>query len=786
MADGLDDPAERFLVLGIPEAGGKRQVDRVAHSPGDTDIDRLPRAGIVRILMKGDEQHVVVGIKAPLRTVTMMDIPIDDENSFQVVRVLQISRGDGNVVEEAKPHGTIRLGVVPRRADHGKTVVGIASHDRIQHHQQTTARQPSRRVRPGTRCRVTVERMVLTARRRLHLRHMLPAVIREQLIQRGQTRGNLDEPVALVAGEHIEQCLDTLRSFRMVGLGVVLLVSGIDHKSALCHKTKARPIFLDLQRLFRYFLAEFVTYPPNPWTAKSIVPRSPNPTPLNPSGPERFLRVDHLSDDLRGRSVRGGAITITNQGLKFFIALGATAALARLLTPTDFGLIGMAMAVIGFIAVFKDLGLSMATIQRADVSHNQVSTLFWINVGVSVVMMLFVASLAPLLAWYYKEPRVEQITLVLAGTVIFSGLIVQHQALLRRQMRFGALAMAESSGILLAFLSGVVAALAGLGYWSLVIIPVVREVVMMLGVWMLCRWRPGRPVRHSGVRAMVSFGAYLTGFNIVNYFARNLDKILIGRYYGAAALGFFEKAYQMLLLPIQQINNPITGVAVPTLSRLQEEIPRYQAYYRRGVFLTVSIGMPVVVFLFVAADKAVLTLLGDQWVDSIAIFRALGPAAFVGTVNMATGWVYLSLGKTRRQFIWGIYGSAAIVLAYFIGIQWGPIGVALAYSASLIILFPLALVYCFRIAPLGMGDFVRAVRRPATAAILAGVGLFGLNTLFEPNVAVAVQLLMDFFLYAVFYIAIWVGLPNGRNAAREVIDIARQLRPAASRSGNDN
>jgi O-antigen/teichoic acid export membrane protein len=186
--------------------------------------------------------------------------------------------------------------------------------------------------------------------------------------------------------------------------------------------------------------------------------------------------------------------------------------------------------------------------------------------------------------------------------------------------------------------------------------------------------------------------------------------------------------------------------------------------------------MPAVVFLFVAADKAVLTLLGDQWVESIAIFRALGPAAFVGTFNMATGWVYLSLGETRRQFIWGIYASAAIVLAYFIGI-WGPMGVALAYSASLVILFPLALVYCFRVAPLRLGDFVRAVRRPAAASILAGLGLFGLNRLYEPSLAVVALLVMDFLFYAVLYVAIWVGLPNGRDAARQVIDIARQLRP---------
>jgi O-antigen/teichoic acid export membrane protein len=531
-----------------------------------------------------------------------------------------------------------------------------------------------------------------------------------------------------------------------------------------------------------YFLADLWRSARPFSTTKPIVPQPSNPTsPGRPgAGPERFLRVDHLSGNLRGRSVRGGAVTIGNQGIKFLLALASMAVLARLLTPEDFGLIAMVMALVNFIAIFKDLGLSMATIQRAEVTHAQVSTLFWINVAVSVLIMFTIAALSPVLAWWYKEPRVTAITLALAGSIIFSGLAVQHQALLRRQMRFGLVAVLETAGILVSFVSGIAAALSGWGYWSLVVVAVVREIAFTLGVWTLCRWRPGMPVRRSGARELVSFGAHLTGFNVVNYVARNLDKFLIGRSWGAIPLGFYNKAYQMLLLPIQQINNPITGVAVPTLSRVQGDIDRYRAYYRRGVFLTVTIGMPVVAFLFVTAEEAVLTLLGDQWLACVPIFRALGPAAFVGTFNMATGWVYLSLGQTRRQFAFGIFGSIVTAAAFVIGNQWEGIGVALAYSVVQMILFPLAIVYCFRTSPLRVADFVLAVWRPAVASIVAGAALYGVSAYYASIAAEWVRLSVDFGFYAVFYILIWIGLPHGRRAAGDVIRITRDLRPGAA------
>jgi len=215
------------------------------------------------------------------------------------------------------------------------------------------------------------------------------------------------------------------------------------------------------------------------------------------SDQERFLRVDHLSADLRGRSVRGGAVTLSSQGAKFLLTLVSMAILARMLAPEDFGLIAMATVVIGFTSVFKDMGFSMATVQSPDIRHAQASTLYWLNVAASVVITIVTAAVAPLLAWFYKEPRVTAVTVALAATILFGGLGIQHQALLRRQMRFGALAFAEVASLVLATLAAVASALAGFGYWSLVVLNVAREIANTAAVWILCGWRPGSPASRA-------------------------------------------------------------------------------------------------------------------------------------------------------------------------------------------------------------------------------------------------------------------------------------------------
>jgi O-antigen/teichoic acid export membrane protein len=486
--------------------------------------------------------------------------------------------------------------------------------------------------------------------------------------------------------------------------------------------------------------------------------------------------------------VRGGAVTLVGQAAKFVLTLGSMAVLARILTPEDFGLIAMATVVIGFTSVFKDMGLSMATVQRAEVRHAQVSTLFWLNVGASAAIAAVTAAAAPLLAWFYKEPRVNAVTLVLATTVLVGGFAIQHQALLRRQMRFGALAFVEIASLVIATAAAIVSALMGHGYWALVVMQVVREAAAAGFVWIACRWRPGAPERGSGVRSLVAFGAHLSGFNVLTYIARNIEKMLIGWYWGAGPVGLYNNADRILLLPIQQVNTPLTSVAVPALSRIQNEPERYRAYYRRGVLLTVTAAMPIVAFLFVAAEKAVLVFLGGQWIEAVPIFRALGPAAFIGTFNVATGWVYVSLGATRRQFHWGLFSTAVTVLAYFVGLPWGPIGVAAGFSASLVVLRVPSILYCFRGTHLTLKDLGTALWRPAFSSIAAGALLYLFSRVAGISAPLAISLGLDFVVYAAFYILVWLGLPGGRASLAAMAAVARDLktsRPAAREESVD-
>ena len=219
----------------------------------------------------------------------------------------------------------------------------------------------------------------------------------------------------------------------------------------------------------------------------------------------------------------------------------------------------------------------MSTVQIAETSHRQVSTLFWINVAFGAAVMLLTAACSPLIAWFYGEPRLIRITLALAVSFLFAGLTVQHQALLRRQMRFATLAAVEVTAVLVGAGIAIVSTFFGVKYWALVVMYLGIAATTMVGVWLSCRWRPGPPVRGSGVRSMLAFGGNLTAVNLLGYVARNMDKVFIGKVWGAGVLGLYGKAYEMLLLPIQQINTPVTSVAIPTLSRLQHKAPRHIA-----------------------------------------------------------------------------------------------------------------------------------------------------------------------------------------------------------------
>lgn len=506
---------------------------------------------------------------------------------------------------------------------------------------------------------------------------------------------------------------------------------------------------------------------------------APRP-PVTPPGkaPSALFDNSHLQADLARRSISGGLAAVASQVVKFAINFLSIVVLARLLSPNDFGLIAMVTPIVGLISLIRDMGLSAATIQKDTISDAQVSTLFWINVALSAALAALIVASAPLVSRFYDEPRLIWITAAFGATMVTGGLTAQHIALLQRQMLFGRLAVIEICSLLAGFVAAVAAALAGWSYWALVLMTVVTSIVSMVLSWRGSGWRPGRPQRGSGVRSMVAFGGHLTGASLCQYLNRNLDNILIGRAWGEGALGLYNRAYSLLLMPITQLNGPVTNVALPALSRLQNDPTRYRAFYRKALGLLVTVGMPLVVFTGVDALRIVRFLLGENWLGTVPIFQALAPAAFIGTFNVATGWLYVSLGRTGRQLRWAVLQTPVIIAGFVLGLPYGPVGVAAAYSTVTVLLRWPAFAYCLRGTFVRSSDIIGAILPAGVGSLVAGAGILAMQALGPRLPATAGDLpaiIVDLMLYAVLYALVYWLTPGGRANLQVIVDATRKL-----------
>lgn len=252
---------------------------------------------------------------------------------------------------------------------------------------------------------------------------------------------------------------------------------------------------------------------------------------------------------------------------------------------------------------------------------------------------------------------------------IFGGLSVQHQALLNRQMRFTALAIIDITSMLVGTIVAIVLAWYGVGYWALVIMQL-AIVSTTLGVWLVCHWRPSLPGLNSGIGEMLTISGNLTKFSIINYFARNLDNVLIGRFWRAGELGLYSKAYQLQLLPINQNNASMAAVAIPALSRLVDSSERYRTAYLRIVEKVAILTIPIMLFMIGSSDWLVLLLLGPQWQEASGIFVLLGVAGLIQPVANSTGWLFISQDRSRHMFQSGLLGGTINIVSFFAGLRW--------------------------------------------------------------------------------------------------------------------
>ena len=404
------------------------------------------------------------------------------------------------------------------------------------------------------------------------------------------------------------------------------------------------------------------------------------------TGSSGDFNTDHLLSDLKRHTISGSVVTGSAQITKFVLNLGSTIVLARLLTPRDFGLVAMVTVVTGFLTIFRHAGLATPTIQREHITQAQVSNLFWVNLGVSGICTLIAAALAPVLAWFYHDSRLVAITLALSITFLIGGFRVQHLALLRRELRFKALAIIDVGSMAIGVAIAIIMAVMGFGYWSLVGLSLATELGSFILTGSISPWRPHWPSKNSGVGPLLRFGVQQTAASLIFSIARSTDTLLIGRYYGAGAVGLYTRGAALVTRPLEQFLLPVNSVFVPTLSRLQSHPARY-----RSTFLRLYEGIAVATFFFsglllALSHPVTLVLLGPKWERVSIILAGFSFLAISLPLAYVANWLLTSQGRGKDILYQNSIAAFFTVASIVAGIPFGPVGVAMSFSLSGLVL----------------------------------------------------------------------------------------------------
>jgi O-antigen/teichoic acid export membrane protein len=481
---------------------------------------------------------------------------------------------------------------------------------------------------------------------------------------------------------------------------------------------------------------------------------------------------------LKQRAIRGGFAKLIGQAATFVLRLFYMMVVARLLAPAEFGLVAMVTAVTGVYDLFRDGGLSAAAIQQVIVTEEQKSALFWVNMAIGGLLSLLCLLTAPILVHFYNEPRLFWVTIALSAGFVCNSAGVQHSAILQRELRYEALTIIDLLSILISTLVAVVMAMEGFGYWSLVVSAIVSPAAYTAMTLLIVRWRPGWPSRTAEVGSMLRFGGTVTLNNLVVYIAYNLDKVLLGRFWGADVLGLYSRACQVINIPTSQLNAAVGGVAFSALARLQDDPARYKNYFLKGYSLVIAMTAPITLFSAVFADDIIRVILGPQWSDAATTFRLLTPTVlFFGVIN-PLGWLMMSSGLQRRSLNVALVLAPLCIASYILGLPYGPNGVALAYSTTMVLWLMPHMVWCLRGTSISPSDLFRSIWPPLGSAAVAVAVAYAAQPLFGYFQSAIARLALDSCIMAAVYSVMLLVVMGQRSF---YIGLVSQLRTSGGR-----
>lgn len=425
---------------------------------------------------------------------------------------------------------------------------------------------------------------------------------------------------------------------------------------------------------------------------------------------------------MRQQAVSGLKWTTVSQISRISAQLLSVLILARLLPPADYGLVAMATTVTGFVSLFRDFGTAAAIIQKDDPSPGLLDSIFWLNVAFGVLLALLLGLFAPLIAFGFAEPRLKAVLWVLLLSFPITSLGAVQQALLEKASRFRPLAIIETSAAFIGLAGAVWAAWAGWGVYSLVLQTLLMVFLTTVCLWFASQWRPALRWELNEILGVMRFSGNLVGFNVFNYFVRNADNMLIGRFLGASELGFYTMAYRLMLWPLQNISSVVGRVLFPAFSRLQADQGRIAGAYIRATAAIMLITAPLMFGFFVLRVPFVAVALGERWQPVADVLVWLVPVGLLQSIGTVVGTLYLATGRTDVMFKWGIGAGLLVIPAFAIGLQWEITGVAAAYAVASLLLFWPSLAIPFRWVGLRVGDvLLKLIPSIATAAVMAGV-----------------------------------------------------------------
>ena len=388
---------------------------------------------------------------------------------------------------------------------------------------------------------------------------------------------------------------------------------------------------------------------------------------------------------LRKKTVKGltwlGMAQAGKQAYQFAI----TAVLARLLSPDDFGLLGMATVFIGFVTIFGEMGVSSALIQKQDADDHHLSSAFWLNIATGLVLTVIFWAAAPLIAAFYDKPKLTLILQFSSLNFIFASFTVIQQAILMKEMDFKSLAIRDIGAVVASGVIGVSLAYAGFGVWALVYQFLTFTLFNSILLWIFSKWRPGFTFSLSAIKDIFNFSANMTGFLVLNYFARNVDYLLIGKFLGAEALGYYTLAYKLMLVPLRNISEVIGKVMFPAFSRIQDDLDKVRTAYQKMVKAISLVTFPMMLGLFAIAPEFVNVVFGQKWEPVIMLLRIFCFCGMFQSIGTTVGNILLSQGRADLHLKLQILGTAIVIGSILIGLRWGINGVAFCYTVQTVV-----------------------------------------------------------------------------------------------------